>query len=1056
MNAWNKIKDNIILETKDYFNNKKINVENIIDLFHSVLMVRIDDEPKLQGVSVQIPKALVDILDEDSTKNMQLLAFGTLVKFEPFLKKLIYILFPEKYNALKIEKKALAAVIKALKLNPNRIQYDDPSEFQKMSYYDYDYHLYKAYNLRNTESHDMQLWSNRELMENIESLLIFYLEVVSTYEELLRQILPTYNNDFSAYIDSIIEELDFNFNRYVFTDTIEDITVFENYVIENNQSNYFDEEQIERAGTVNFIRKNSLPEKRMLLWGEAGMGKSTTLQYLTYIDALDYKNRISDALPVYIPLGMLIDPNISLEQYICHILNIEYITFWEILKSGKLNIYLDGVNEIPAENTKSTNNLQVHNKRLIEIQNLLKENNKSLFIVSDRPNSYNYFEDIPVFRLQKMDFRKIRAFVEKNSPSQLVQDTIIKGVTDNENLLKLMGTPLMSARLIEIVHKLQMFPNSEGTIIKYYLESLYKREIVEKKDTFFNEIIVDTLLISLAEYGFNKNGGNSGISRNEVMECFADTMKKYSFDYDSVYVLNILLDLGVLSTNKEKEIYVFAHQAYQDYYLSKSSKYSASNNKEINKFIKFEDDKDKFIDSDLNNKDAEHNDTYLNETKNTEIKYENESDFDKYFSKFANNEKFEKNIIYNLHTDEKGLRNKKIKSLLKYNNYLAAKVISSGESDDSIEQLIVDKSINVLQNTTDANSCLRSILSLIELNKINDLNNNIHYVVKNKLIQTVARSLSGMQCVYFLNCLSKSEDVDRLTKNIHKIIAVFKLNDYEYIWTKENLKLIQELTENVVPKIAASKYVIDYYMTFNVPRSMLSPDIGSIVNDTAVSHLDDALGFINKYKLNIKINYTDVLKNYYSWAKSRKKNRSFVNTLIKNHVTPLPYKEREEIFVNLFKSSSVFRCDLFLANFNEEQKFCVVKNFDVYYALFYMSDHRKKLNEINILSNEELLQLLDFENINNKDSLLKIFVQDSTRPKFYLNSHKLCFADFLADKYNYAPYHNFISKHYEKEINYSESTRFTEILNTLFEKATIKDYRDCHKLVKSEKLSKKK
>ena len=161
----------------------------------------------------------------------------------------------------------------------------------------------------------MEQWSNRDLESNIDTLLIFYLEIINRCKEEFIKKLTYVKNDFNNYIDNEINSFENLAKSFVATRTVEDYSVFESYGIEHkNFTKEENETKLERNGTIDDIRKNKLPEKRMLIWGNAGLGKSTTFQYLTYIDAKSYKAKQSDVIPVYVPLGMLIDIEETIED----------------------------------------------------------------------------------------------------------------------------------------------------------------------------------------------------------------------------------------------------------------------------------------------------------------------------------------------------------------------------------------------------------------------------------------------------------------------------------------------------------------------------------------------------------------------------------------------------------------------------------------------------------------------------------------------------------------------------------------------------------------------
>ena len=192
-------------------------------------------------------------------------------------------------------------------------------------------------------------------------------------------------------------------------------------------------------------------------------------------------------------------------------------------------------------------------------------------LISNRPEKYNKFRNVPVFRLQKMDTEKINEFLEKNSENSTIKQKIKNHIENNPRLLKIISTPLMATRMVVLATDTDTLPESEGLIIRDFINHLFKREVYEKQDPRFDESKIDYLLSDLAFYGFNKNKTNSGLSKIEVIDCFAKCIERLHFTYDTSYALEILLKLGILDSDKNREIIVFSHQAYQDYYVSRTS-----------------------------------------------------------------------------------------------------------------------------------------------------------------------------------------------------------------------------------------------------------------------------------------------------------------------------------------------------------------------------------------------------------------------------------------------------------------------------------------------------
>ena len=110
MDNWEKLSKEIEIETRHYFRDKQVDISDLVELLQKVLKARIDEEYKLGGVAVNIPKAMHDILDDDTTRKEQILNFAILIKFEPFLRKLLFLLEPQKLREITDEKRGLAFI----------------------------------------------------------------------------------------------------------------------------------------------------------------------------------------------------------------------------------------------------------------------------------------------------------------------------------------------------------------------------------------------------------------------------------------------------------------------------------------------------------------------------------------------------------------------------------------------------------------------------------------------------------------------------------------------------------------------------------------------------------------------------------------------------------------------------------------------------------------------------------------------------------------------------------------------------------------------------------
>lgn len=817
MKDWNKLKDEIKIETKDYFKDKpQINVDKMLDLLQAVCSYPIESKYKLDGVAIKIPKAMYEILDEDTTKRNQILYFEVLSKFEPFLRKLLCAIDSKKYNFILTQNKGLAAIVNALDLNTGKIDYNDEVAQSKRKYEDYNYHLYKVYNLRNIQSHDMEIWSASQLAQNIESIFIFYICVIEKKKCEIEKVIESSNkHDYSQYMYNIKNEFEKRAKRFVHIETIEDYSVFEGYAIEHITLSDEDEYH-ERTGTIDDIRKQNLPEKRMMIWGDAGMGKSTTLQYLSYLDADEYLKGKSSKIPVYVPLGLLIDIREKIEDYIIKKIGAEYIEGRELLEKGEVNLFLDAVNEVPVDDSKG---MQIQRRK--EIQYLIDTYPNMLIIISNRPERYNYFKNTPVFRLQKMNRIKIEEFINKNAKDANAKKTIIEGIANNIKLQKLIGIPLMATRLIEIVVELKEFPKSEGAIIARFIKSLYKRESIEKKDIVFDEQKINYLLCNLAEYSLDKYHTNSGMSKEEVIQNFANCMNKLCFSYDSIYTINKLVELGVLEC--ENDIIVFAHQAYQDYYYSQAKKMQSS---------------EKSI--------------YCN------LQSESKSENAVFYKQKANESQYEKSTIYLLHSYEGRQSDTELLELMKNNLYLASKVVTSGNYSQELEERVRQEAVSKIQGKN-RKEVIDGFLTLLELGRYSEIISNINVFIATKrnkyMVDSIVAQLDSDNILIFFEALlgTKNKQVISIAVN-----AVYR-RDCEYAWNNQNVRTIEKIVNELRLIYGAnSKTMFKFYFSLNVPKKYVFYDKDFLYGKLLLQETELSEKFIQKFESNTDINYDEV------------------------------------------------------------------------------------------------------------------------------------------------------------------------------------------------------
>ena len=402
------------------------NLRELIDILLSVIILK-TGKKELVGIEERLYVSLGKIFDGETTINDIKLCLSNVIKIEPLLKKMILLIDEDEYDKIVQENLGLAHVITQLGLNPDNKKLDRKPE-DYLGDGNYMEHVARSYTLRNSESHTYVGWTRREIYTNLDSVLITCLRAVEINKKALLSNLKkkSINNELNIenYLNEITQQLKKRMSRFIHIRGEENFSVLGSYVIEYQDDT---SDSRRRKGTVEYLRDNSIPERRMMIWGEAGMGKTTTLEYLTYMDA---KKRLKDSnynIPVLVLLGVMTKATYTIKQYICDKLDIGVDICESLLEEGKINLFLDGLNEIPADAGGNLKTL-----RMREIKQLLRDYPKTFIIITNRPQDTRDFNNVPIFNLIKLSKEEMRDFIKKNVDEEDVKELLFTSINDKE------------------------------------------------------------------------------------------------------------------------------------------------------------------------------------------------------------------------------------------------------------------------------------------------------------------------------------------------------------------------------------------------------------------------------------------------------------------------------------------------------------------------------------------------------------------------------------------------------------------------------------------------
>lgn len=396
--------------------------------------------------------------------------------------------------------------------------------------------------------------SINEYWNLISNLYISYIELAYKARKVIMAIYVDKKIHLEEYLKNIIENYESKINfKYIPSSVIQ---LEQNYSIEETNDNYEMEEAIP------FIDINE--DERLLkikLIGYAGVGKSTTLEFIEYTDALKYEE--NHKIPIIINLitveekediKILIAKKLGLQP-----IDVDVIEY--LIEENKINLYLDGINEISIpdyyERTKFLNELE---------EFLIKEENKKLkVIVTDRDNDgLSILNNYDTYLIQGMTQSDIDAFIEGNSRQDMVEK-IKEVLKDNEEFEETITHPIMLKNLISIIECGKPIPLSKEELSEVYLQAIIEREINDKNDStakYINGALTYMVKKAVENTDWTSNMPNSYF---KVIEIFYEYANNNNLDIDAEDLLTLIRKMGILK-EVEYEKYAFTDERFFNIY----------------------------------------------------------------------------------------------------------------------------------------------------------------------------------------------------------------------------------------------------------------------------------------------------------------------------------------------------------------------------------------------------------------------------------------------------------------------------------------------------------
>jgi SAM-dependent methyltransferase len=301
-------------------------------------------------------------------------------------------------------------------------------------------------------------------------------------------------------------------------------------------------------------------EKRLIISGASGMGKTTALKWLTLVYAENYLEGAERLIPLYVDLGrfrhgLFYDHALM----IAHENGLMGDDFKELLYDVKLVIFLDGLDLLGGSEDFEP---------VAEIQNFMSEFSRCKFVLSSRPGFFDGFKSsCKVSELVELDDPKIKGYIHKYLGEGGKADTLISRIFDsrNERLKLLCKNPMMLHLVIWLQKDGRMVDGRAG-IYRESVEGIITHYREKGKALSSNGQLVRDVLKELAfsmqkentirlDYGGALYIAGSCISPERYRRVSAE------------HVLEDCFGLGLLHKGGDEVRFGF-HQSFQEYFAA--------------------------------------------------------------------------------------------------------------------------------------------------------------------------------------------------------------------------------------------------------------------------------------------------------------------------------------------------------------------------------------------------------------------------------------------------------------------------------------------------------
>lgn len=341
---------------------------------------------------------------------------------------------------------------------------------------------------------------------------------------------------------------------------------------------YIDPEYIQESGELtesdtsleNAIVSSLLDSKSILIYGEAGYGKTTILakSFLEHVDRLNRES--SYKMPFYIWLK---DKNVDyhfnfvhyIEESFIENLNFEPYPFLDISDIRPF-FYLDGFDEL-AEEMLPTDVSRISNSSIFSFPLMLTSR---IQYAHRYLNNYELMNHFSVrIRINKWDIEKAKGYIDNFCSMKGTDKSFAKKIygllADNNELCDLLDSPLLITMLLWVIESNRMtIPETISTRVQLFQAFLYemaKREI-HRVDSNFKE---DDLVLIWSYFAWLSYREKLFGRQAKINDIFRMLQKKLLPEYQITYHENLF---DALFDIANKRVYGTFHEQFLEFLVA--------------------------------------------------------------------------------------------------------------------------------------------------------------------------------------------------------------------------------------------------------------------------------------------------------------------------------------------------------------------------------------------------------------------------------------------------------------------------------------------------------